>query len=110
MIVHFWDVDGRGFVLICWGAAALCLPPPLHPSRLHNQKKANYNATFWKMLSRSNRTVKTSDWPKHRLQWDFLEKEWEKSPPKNVARSQRTVKTSKWPKGTINKGNVLTIE
>ena len=34
----------------------------------------------------------------------------EKSPPKNVARSQRTVKTSQWPKGTIDKGNVLTIE
>lgn len=62
------------------------------------------------MLSRSNRTVKTSDWPKQRLQWAFFQKGREKSAPKNVARSQRTVKTRKSPKGTIDKGNVLTIE
>ena len=62
------------------------------------------------MLSRSKRTVETSDWPKHRLQWDVLEKGREKSPPKNVGRSQRTVKTSQWPKRTIDKRYVLTIE
>ena len=73
-------------------------------------KKPNYNASFLKMVSRSNRTVKTSDWPKHRLQWDVLKKGREKSPPKNVGRSQRTVKTSQWPKRTIDKRYVLTIE
>ena len=73
-------------------------------------KKPNYNASFLKMVSRSNTTVKTSDWPKHRLQWDVLEKRREKSPPKNVGRSQRTVKTSQWPKRTIDKRYVLTIE
>ena len=73
-------------------------------------KKPNYNASFLKMVSRSNTTVKTSDWPKHRLQWDVLEKGREKSPPKNVGRSQRTVKTSQWPKRTIDKRYVLTIE
>ena len=62
------------------------------------------------MVSRSNRTVKTSDWPKHRLQWDVLEKGREKSPPKNVGRSQRTVKTSQWPKRTIDKRYVLTFK
>ena len=62
------------------------------------------------MVSRSNRTVETSDWPKHRLQWDVLKKGREKSPPKNVGPSQRTVKTSQWPKRTIDKRYVLTIE
>lgn len=39
MIVQFLDVDGRGFFVICWGAAALCRRPPLHPSTLHNPNR-----------------------------------------------------------------------
>ena len=39
-----------------------------------------HNATFWKIVSRSNRTGKTSDWPTQRLQWDFFEKGRERKP------------------------------
>ena len=40
-----------------------------------------------KNVSRSDRTVKTSDWPKPKVQWDFFEKRREKSSPRNVSRS-----------------------
>ena len=73
-------------------------------------KKPNYNGTFFKVVSRSNRTVKTSHSVKHNPQWGVFEKGQEKSPPKNVGRSERTVKTSHWQKRRIDNAYVLTIE
>ena len=47
-------------------------------------KKPNYNGTFFKVVSRSNRTVKTSHWPKHNLQWGVLKKGGKKARRKTL--------------------------